>query len=163
MTATHGTAPSAESKKKEKRNERRERQQQRKLNERNGKRRGHGILGAVARFFGFAKVPVTSSPSGGKRLNIDTNANTTIKKEWACAGRYLASTMQKPAAPKEAYLDLVHSAAPIPFSPPTYRVSDIHPDPSIWLEECGMVRVKSTKMGDGGWTVVPRSDVLWDE
>jgi hypothetical protein len=55
-----------------------------------------------------------------------------------------------------------HLAPMLPNLPPRYPASSIHPEPSIFLEECGMVRVRSDKYGDGGWTIVPRSDVIWD-
>lgn len=44
-----------------------------------------------------------------------------------------------------------------------YPESSIHPEPSIFLEECGMVRVRCNKLGNGGWTVVPRSAILWGQ
>lgn len=55
--------------------------------------------------------------------------------------------------------------APIqsPETQPMYPESWIHLEPSILLEECGCVRVKSLKPGDGGWTVVPRSAILWGQ
>ncbi|KAF2800952.1 hypothetical protein K505DRAFT_227490 [Melanomma pulvis-pyrius CBS 109.77] len=40
---------------------------------------------------------------------------------------------------------------------PTYPASSVHPEPSIFLEECGMVRVRSSKVG--GWDIVPRTAI----
>ena len=41
-----------------------------------------------------------------------------------------------------------------------YHASAIHPEPSIFLEECGMVRVRSDEPCNGGWTIVPRSAII---
>ncbi|KAF2647258.1 hypothetical protein K491DRAFT_723595 [Lophiostoma macrostomum CBS 122681] len=39
----------------------------------------------------------------------------------------------------------------------TYPASALHPEPSILLEECGMVRVRSNNPRDFGWKIVPKS------
>jgi hypothetical protein len=41
----------------------------------------------------------------------------------------------------------------------TYPESAVDPEPSIFLEECGMVRVKSDNPQDFGWKIVPKSSI----
>jgi hypothetical protein len=112
---------------------------------------GAGILPAIARFFGFEKGATTEeAPSERQRKAV----RKQVKRE--------QQVVPVPTHKRLEYADLVYPAPPVPYSPPTYRSEDVHPEPSIFLEECGMVRVRSHKVGDGGWTVVPKSDVLWD-
>jgi hypothetical protein len=40
-----------------------------------------------------------------------------------------------------------------------YNAEDVHPDASPFFTELGLVRMRSDKPGDGGWTVVPESAV----
>lgn len=123
-----------------------------------------GFFRKIAQYLGFTLRK--EQPSDPKPEGVDKKRTTSSEKKFEeDTWSNCADTGKSDSSDTLVEEQLLYIPAPIPdpTTQPTYPESWIHPEPSIFIEECGCVRVKSEKPGDGGWTIVPRSAILWGQ